>query len=384
MTVPFFPGQRPFRAIDKGIEFSANDFIGADDKLSRIDGGYNISLFALQFDINVAQSATSALDAINTVYNLITSLTLKLGGHYVYQGITGAQLRYLHMATGALGADQLAVAKPTGLPGTSANADFLVTIPLLWPDVYASLGAEHWRWPSELVREMELLVSTGAQTVVDADATVTGNVRVVAWADGAPGADMYMAPLPKYHSFGDAVSQQKRLGLAGHHLRCLYAVDTSGFAAHATEKDKLFMGDGTALFYHEDTTIQDLLDNQYLLEQIASQGNLNRNASTGAQTGITDTTFAFDNVIRYIDGRCDLGDSFTNREENPNFEPASSRALRAWFYRKIDQAFIMQTVQKIKGIPTNNIQALTHVRGQYQPIDLVQGTALPVYLGARS
>ena len=202
--------------------------------------------------------------------------------------------------------------------------------------------------------------------------------------DGAPGADMYMAPLPHYYEFGDDVTGQKEVGLAGYYLRTLYAVDTSGFAAHATEKDKLFMGDGTSLFYHEDETIQDMLDNQYLIEQFASRGALNRNASTGAQTGVTDTTFPFDNVVRYIDGRCDLGDSFSNAEDNPKFSPQTGRALRAWYYKRIDQGFLTQVVQNAtKKIPTNAVQALTHVRGQYRGVDLVRGTALPVFLGSR-
>lgn len=365
--------------VEETFEQSTPNLIQNKDGMLDLEDGNQLQLLELQFDINVAMSG-GALASVLDAYKLIDSLTMEICGMPVYSDVSGDELRHLHEEKGVFGHARWAAVSPESLPGDGGNQDFVVNIPLLWPDEDYHLGEVYHCYPSEILKHTKLRLNTAANSAFDANATVTGTVRVKAY--GNPGGDVVMAPIPEFEDLGAPTAKLViQNGEQDSVIRNLFSVDTSGFAAHSSEADELKI-DGK-LFYPPGHTVGEMLEKQELRERIQSLGLLNRNATTGAQTGITDETYPTTNRLTYISGRYDLGDSPVHRAKKVQIKPASERQLYVWRYRKTT-ASVLEQIKLKSGFNASLFEHITHTRGQFKAAPRAMGTVLPVRLARRS
>ena len=375
-------GEHEERPISVTFSDSTENLIDDNNKMTTMTKGWNLHFMYLQFVVAVTMGAGGGLANAKQLFKIISSLTLKLGELNIYLNKSGDELAHLCERLGMFGHNSFPAVMPVALPGAEESASFVFNVPLLFPDVKYGLGAEAHCWPSEIMRHLKLTLSTAAVTAVDPNvASITGLVRIK--AHGTKYGDMIMAPIPEYLSHGN-ISQQLNL-MEGNtsFIRSMFAYSADGFGDNLTDKDVLML-DGQN-YFDQHLTVGDLLNRGKLRELIESGGVLTRDASTGAQTGVTDTTYPQANYIDYIAARGDLGDSPLSYAKEVLFAPAegATRKLYTWRYRRTGYE-VLKELRRVTGMVFPTLQKITHVRGKYTPVDPAKGTMLPVMLGERA
>lgn len=356
------------------------------EQLKALEGIGQVHALILQLDGTVTMSGGNFAEAdFDAIAKSIGSLSLELPGvHKIYDEISGDELAGQMRMMGVFGLDWFVFVVPDGAAPTDTNSEtFRLYVVLMGPDCWYEGGARYHNWPAEVLRYLRISLTTGADTAVDANCSISGTWRVKAF--GSLGGDKILAPLPKYERF-ENTTQVLDLYDPDEVIRGLYAYDASGFAAHATETDVLKINN-KVFWPDQGHTVGELLEKMELRRTIQAAGYLDRDASTGAKTGLTATTYPMSAYLEYISPRCDLGDSPFHMAKDVTLKPGSSRDVRRFSYRKIDGSLLAQIqrlCQKDLG-SIGNVEKVGFGPGQFSaPVDVgALSTVLPVRIGSR-
>lgn len=377
----FQPGEYERTFLEETFAVSSTIYNGSPH-LGEMNPGYQIQALLLQLKLNVAMSGGNlAATEVDKLIDLITEFSMSLDGEYIYEGLTGADLADIMRNTAPFGDEFYSWVDPISPPTDGNNADVKVNIMLLGPDCRYEGGARNHSWPSDLLRKLKFKLVTGAASLVNDSATITGTVAIR--AIGKKGGDMLLAPMPHFEKH-DGQTNHIELHDPEKVIRNLFAVDRSNqFSTVATEKDQLKIDKEE--WYDTNRTIQDMLDTMNLRRRIAAGGSLNFEATTGTQIGVTDTYYPHTDYLEYIGARGDLGDSPVHQAKYIRLKMQSARNLCVWSYKKIDSKWI-QKVRKLIKKPIGAVQKIGFGPGNFQDAeDLARlGTVLPVRIGHHS
>lgn len=297
-----------------------NKNLWTNETLNQIATRKGIFLLTAELDGPVTMGAGGDMVSWDELLALLPSVSLKLGEDFIFEEFSGADLAKNARILPPGDKEFWSFDGVEATPQANATGNAHVVLPLLYADGKYRGGEKFHRYASELIQAMEISVETASASAVTNLASIDSGFRLRIRAYGIEASKRVCAPIPRYRR-QQAVTQKYALNDNKENLRAVAAYSSEGFAAQASEQDKVTIAG--EFYYRESTTVGDLERAQDVRRRARMPLSMDRAL---IETNTT-TAYPTDHFLFYLDPHQDLGDSPFKKSQKVELIPGSSRDL---------------------------------------------------------